>query len=122
MGDTIDDAIDDTMDMRSVSTILITHTDKWVKHFHKKLIFKTLTDEHVLRLLFLQKIKKAKDLNDSIKIYIDDIELDDMKLHLKLKHILKYEADAFNIKIIDINDSVNIDEIEFYNRIICSRQ
>jgi hypothetical protein len=122
MGDTIDDIVDNMMDMATVSTILITQTDKRVKHFHKKLIFKTLTDEHVLRLLFLQKIKKAKDLNDSIKIYIDDIELDDMKLHLKLKNILKYEADTYNIKIIDINDSVDVEEIEFYNRIICSRQ
>ena len=122
MGDTIDDIVDNIMDMKTVSTILITQTDKWVKHFHKKLIFKTLTDEHVLRILFLQKIKKAKDLNDSIKIYIDDIELDDMKLHLKLKNILKYEADTYNIKIIDINDSVDVEEIEFYNRIICSRQ
>ncbi len=110
------------MDIYSVSTILITSKDKWKKYFNRKLIFDTLTDEHVLRLLFLQKIKIAKNLKDSIKIYTDDIELDDMKLHLKLKNILKYEADTLNIKIIDINTSVNIEEIEFYNRIVSSQK
>ena len=36
--------------------ILVTNQSKWNDIFHTKLIFKTLTDEHILRILFLQKI------------------------------------------------------------------
>tara|TARA_B100000683_G_C12282560_1_gene470536 strand:- start:123 stop:455 length:333 start_codon:yes stop_codon:yes gene_type:complete len=106
------------IDISSVSSILISNESGWKKHFHDKLVFDTLTDEHVLRILFLQKIKKAKELNDVIKIYMDNIELDDIELHPKLKNILKYESDNYNIKILDINETVNLEEIQYYNKIV----
>jgi len=96
--------------------ILITNQSKWNNIFHTKLIFKTLTDEHVLRILFLQKIKISKSINDIVKIYLDDIELDEMNIHPKLLAILKYESCRYNIEIININNGYNIDEVREFNK------
>jgi len=98
------------------SVILVTSRNKWKDKFHKKLVFSTLTDEHILRLLMLQKIKISRNLSDTIKIYIDDIILDDMSIHKKLLNILKYKASDFNITIIDINNEIDEEEINLYNQ------
>ena len=97
------------------SVLLITERIKWKSLFHSKLIFSTLTDEHVIRLLLLQKIKLNKDISDTIKIYLDDLELEEFNLNSKLFNILKYKADQYNIKIIDINIQIDKDEISDYN-------
>lgn len=100
----------------STGVILITkNKNKWKDVFNDNLIFDTLTDEHVLRILFLQKIKIAKSLNDKIKIYLDEIELDDFNLTYKLYSILKYKSDDYNIEILDIDNGYNFDEIIEYN-------
>tara|TARA_B100000575_G_scaffold294610_1_gene312168 strand:+ start:8385 stop:8711 length:327 start_codon:yes stop_codon:yes gene_type:complete len=106
------------------SVLLITRGTKWKSLFHSKLIFTTLTDEHVLRLLLLQKIKLNKGIQDTIKIYLDDLELEEFDLNPKLFNILKYSADQYNINIIDINIQIDKDEISNYNKIVslkCSK-
>jgi hypothetical protein len=98
------------------SVLLITEGTQWNSLFHPKLIFKTLTDEHILRLLLLQKIKRDQSLSDTIKIYLDNIELGDMNISPKLYHILKYECDTYHIKILDIHTEIDRGEIEEYNK------
>ena len=53
--------------MTHISSLLISKSDKYNDIFHSKLIFPTLTDEHVVRLVMLQKIKIARKLDDKIK-------------------------------------------------------
>ena len=101
-----------------VACIIITNNDKWNNIFHPKLIFSTLSDEHILRILFLQKIKIAKSINDVVKIYLDDIDLDDMNISPKLYAILKYESFKYNIEICDICNGYDINQIKSYNKII----
>tara|TARA_B100000073_G_C23289282_1_gene393871 strand:- start:131 stop:442 length:312 start_codon:yes stop_codon:yes gene_type:complete len=97
--------------------ILITETSsKWENIFNKRIIFKTLTDEHILRILFMQKIKLAKEINEYVTIYLDNIELEEFNIHSKLYKILKYEADDYMIKLIDIENGYNQEEIEEYNK------
>tara|TARA_B100001094_G_C17838797_1_gene626915 strand:+ start:376 stop:705 length:330 start_codon:yes stop_codon:yes gene_type:complete len=98
--------------------IIITNNEKWNSIFHPKLIFSILSDEHILRILFLQKIKIAKSIKNVIKIYLDDIDLDDMNISSKLYGILKYESFKYNIEICDICNGYDIDEIKSYNKII----
>ena len=98
--------------MTTVSTILISKTNEYSDIFDSKLIFKELTDEHVVRLVMLQKIKKARQLDDSIKIYLNKLELEDLNLNKKLLDLLKYEANAFNISVLDITNGFNSDEIK----------
>ena len=98
--------------MTSVSTILISKTNEYSDIFHNRLIFKELSDEHVVRLVMLQKIKIAKNLNNKIKIYLNKIELDELNLNEKLYNLLKYESDTFNICILDITDGFDSDEIK----------
>tara|TARA_B100000963_G_C22639677_1_gene679714 strand:+ start:2873 stop:3211 length:339 start_codon:yes stop_codon:yes gene_type:complete len=105
--------------MPDISNILVTFSIKKSKYssiFNDKLVFETLTDEHVLRLVMLQKIKKARNLEDIIKIYLDKCELDDFNLNSKLHNLLKYESSVFNINILNIEDGYNKEEIENYNR------
>lgn len=104
--------------MATVSTILISKTSEYSDIFDGKLIFKELTDEHIVRLVMLQKIKKAKQLDDSIKIYLNKLELEDFNLNKKLLDLLKYEAYVFNISVLDITNGFNSDEIkECSNRV-----
>tara|TARA_B100001093_G_scaffold319891_1_gene305166 strand:- start:234 stop:569 length:336 start_codon:yes stop_codon:yes gene_type:complete len=105
--------------MPDISNIIITFNkskSKYSSFFNEKLVFETLTDEHVLRLVMLQKIKKAKSLEDVIKIYLDKCELDDFNLNSKLHNLLKYESSVFNIKLINTEDGLDMDEIEKYNK------
>tara|TARA_Y100000389_G_C17349068_1_gene457433 strand:- start:707 stop:1039 length:333 start_codon:yes stop_codon:yes gene_type:complete len=98
--------------MSTVSTILISKTSEYSDIFDDKLIFKELTDEHVVRLVMLQKIKKAKQLDDSIKIYLNKLELEDLNLNQKLLDLLKYESGVFNIAVLDISEGFNSKEIK----------
>ncbi len=98
--------------------LIITNSDKWKNIFHKKLIFSNLTDEHILRILFLQKIKKAKKLNEVITIYLDNIELDEMNINPKLLAILKYQSDLYNIHICNTCNGYNEEQIKIYSKII----
>lgn len=73
--------------MTHISSLLISKTDKYNDIFHSKLIFPTLTDEHVVRLVMLQKIKIARKLDDKIKIYLHKCELEDSSVLEKLKEL-----------------------------------
>ena len=95
--------------------IIITNDKKWDDIFNKNLIFKTLTNEHTLRILFMQKIKIAKGVKETVKIYMDNIELDDFDLVPKLYNILKYESNEYMIEFLDIDDGYNKEEIDNYN-------
>lgn len=102
--------------MTHISSLLISKTDKYNDIFHSKLIFPTLTDEHVVRLVMLQKIKIARKLDDKIKIYLHKCELEDLGLNTKLYNLLNYESNIFNIEIINIEDGYNKDEIIEYSK------
>lgn len=95
--------------------LLITDTKPEGDDFHPKLIFNTLTDEHVLRLLMLQNIKISQSIDDYIQIYFRNLSIDDMPLHPKLSHILKYQADDYQIKLLDYNDIVDYTNIREYS-------
>tara|TARA_B100000401_G_scaffold438231_1_gene385976 strand:- start:805 stop:1134 length:330 start_codon:yes stop_codon:yes gene_type:complete len=98
--------------------LIITKNNKWDNIFHRKLIFNTLTDEHILRLLFLQKIKIAKKLDESITIYLDNIELDEMSINPKLFAILKYQADIYNIHVRNTCNGYDEEQIKSYSKTI----
>jgi len=101
----------------STAILLITgNREKWENIFNAKLVFNKLTDEHVLRILFLQKIKKSRNLQDNIKIYLDNYDLEDFDIADKLYSLLRYKASDYNIQILDIEDGYNIDEITSYNK------
>tara|TARA_Y100001970_G_C13482696_1_gene485173 strand:+ start:44 stop:367 length:324 start_codon:yes stop_codon:yes gene_type:complete len=95
--------------------IIITNDIKWEDIFNKNLIFKTLTNEHTLRILFMQKIKLAKGIKETVKVYMDNVELDEFNLEPKLYNILKYEANNYMIEFLDINDGYDKKEIDNYN-------
>jgi len=96
--------------------IIITNDRKWDDIFNKSLIFKTLTNEHILRILFMQKIKIARGIREAVKIYMDNFELDDFNLNPKLHNILKYEANEYMIRLLDIDDGYDKEEIDNYNK------
>ena len=96
--------------------IIITNDNKWDDIFTKSLIFKTLTNEHALRILFMQKIKIAKGVKETVKIYMDNVELDEFNLDPKLHNILKYEANEYMIEFLDTDDGYNKEEIDNYNK------
>ena len=101
----------------SNGVLLITkHSYKWNSIFNEKLIFNELTDEHILRILFLQKIKISQDINDRIKIYLDDCDLDSFNISEKLYKILKYSNESYNIDIQDIEHGYDLEEIRLYNK------
>lgn len=63
-------------------------------------IFRTLTDEHITKILLLQKMKSATATPTPIFICWDaSIELDDLResIHPKLYAILRYTADSYGI-------------------------
>jgi len=104
--------------MSHISTLLISKSDKFNDIFHSKLIFTNLADEHVLRLIMLQKIKISRKLDDRIKIYLHNFELEDFELNDKLYKLLKYQSGVFNIDILNIENGYNKEEIiEYSNKI-----
>ena len=102
--------------MSHISSLLISKSDKFNDIFHSKLIFSELTDEHVVRLIMLQKIKLAKKLDDKIKIYLHNIELEDLDLNDKLYKLLKYEGGTFNIEVLNIENGFDKEEIVEYSK------
>ena len=100
-----------------IGIVLVTENkEKWRTVFNEKLIFSTLTDEHILRILFLQKIKISQSIDDIVKIYLDDLTLEDFTVSQKLYKILKYSSNEYNLKILDINNGYNIEEVNIYNK------
>lgn len=102
--------------------LIVTKNDTWSNIFHEKIIFNSLTDEHILRLLFLQKIKIGKKLNESITIYLDNIELDEMNINPKLLAILKYQSDIYNIHIRNICNGYDEEQIKLYSKTILNNK
>jgi hypothetical protein len=99
------------------SVILITEDkDKWNGVFHEKLIFSKLTDDHVLRLLTLQKIRKHNKIDSKLIIYLDNLDLDEFGLHPKLYTILNNCSSLYNVKILDTSDGINNCVIDVYNK------
>lgn len=88
----------------------------WDNLFNKKLIFNTLTDEHVLRILFMQKIKIAKNIKEYVTIYLDKYEIEDFSLNSKLYTILKYQSSDYLINIKDIDEGYDKIYIEKYSK------
>ena len=102
------------------SHIIITLNKNYNNIFHKKTIFNILTNEHFLKLLFLQKIKIKSNNFTKIIIYLDDIELSDFNLNPKLLNIAKYSSENFgiffkNADIIESNKKKIIEYSKFIN-------
>jgi hypothetical protein len=73
-----------------------------IQHFGKEYSFPKLTDEHLTKLLLLQKINKTANRQTIINIYLDDdIDIDDFEysLHPKLFTIIKYHSINYGIFI-----------------------
>jgi hypothetical protein len=78
-----------------------------IKKYGEKYSFKELTNEHLTKLILLQKINIASNRQTQIYIHLDsEIEIDDFreKLHPKLFNILKYTIQDFNIFINKIDE------------------
>jgi hypothetical protein len=77
-----------------------------IQKYGEKYSFKELTDEHITKLILLQKINKHSNRDTQINIWLDEeFELDDFKdkLNPKLFQILKYTAkEDYNIIIKNI--------------------
>ena len=84
--------------------------ENWTNIFHSQLIFNTLTDAHLLQIVFMQKIKNFTHRTSKVSIILDELELDDFNLHNKLYSIAKYTGDIYGIKIIEM-DSDNKSDI-----------
>jgi len=95
--------------------IITKESDKWINHFNKKLIFNTLTDEHLLKLFTLQKIKYFTCRKSMINIYIDDFELEEFKLNPKLYTLLKYHNDKYGVNLFYINNPSELSDEELNN-------
>lgn len=98
--------------------IIITKSiDKW-SIINPCLIFPTLDDNHLLQLIFLQKIKLHTCRLSSLFIILDDLDLDDFTLHPKLYNILKYTApESYNIHLVYLDDSSTTDFNKMLNDI-----
>jgi hypothetical protein len=73
--------------------------------FGKNFCFTKLTNEHLTKLILMQKINKSVNRNTRIIINLHtDIELDDFSdtLHPKIINILKYTSEDYNISIINL--------------------
>lgn len=86
------------------------HTERvktLIDKYGDKFSFKELTDEHLTKLILLQKINKYSLRDTHIYIHLDreiDIEDFENKLHPKLYQILKYTIEDYDIYIKKIND------------------
>ena len=79
--------------------------------FHQKLIFNTLSNEHLTRLLIMQKIKNTSGNPTSITLYLHNFEITDFNLNKKLLNLIeqkKYRINYKNINLIDDKDVINI--------------
>ena len=85
--------------------ILITkNKDKFVSIFHPKTMFETLSDTHLLKLFFLQKIKIAANNPTKLCIYLYDLDLEDFNLNPKLLYIAKHCSEPMNVFFLDSNN------------------
>lgn len=76
-----------------------------IDKFGKNFCFTKLTDEHMTKLILMQKINKSVNRETHVTINLhNDIELDDFSdtLHPKILNILKYTSEDYNITIKNI--------------------
>ena len=77
-------------------------------------IFHTLSDEHITKLILLQKMKMNSNVNVQTPIFLcwhESRELDDLKdkIHPKLYAILQYTADTYGIIHRRIDELTDVD-------------
>jgi hypothetical protein len=75
---------------------------KNIERYGREYSFTKLTNEHLTKLLLLQKINKTANRYTIINIILEeDIDIDDLKndLHPKLYTILKYHLNDYGIFI-----------------------
>ena len=78
--------------------------------FHDKLIFNTLTNEHLTRIFVMQKIKQAAKNPTQTTIYFHNCKLEDFNLNKKLTNFIKEHKYSVYIKnIADVSDQDIID-------------
>jgi hypothetical protein len=98
------------------SHIIITKNIQKFKDFdwiHNNTIFNTLTNEHFVKLIFLQKIKVASNHDTKIHIYIDNnIDIETFNLHPKLLNIARTK-NIYNIIFKSTNDIIKKDLNEY---------
>ena len=84
--------------------------------FHEKIIFNTITDEHLTKIFVLQKIKRKADNPTSMTIYFHNNTIDSYNLHKKLVKMLEEkELDVSYKYINDITDE-DIIQIATYSK------
>lgn len=84
--------------------------------FHDKIIFKTITDEHLTKIFILQKIKRKANNPTSMTIYFHNRTIDSYNLHKKLvKMLQEKELDVSYKYITDITDQ-DIIQIATYSK------
>lgn len=98
--------------------IIVTKTpEKYKEIFHKKIIFTSLTEEYMLKLMFLQKMKQKVNNFTSINIYLEDFKLDDFNFSSKLNNLISSKLNELMIHFKDIK-YLNLKEIKQYNNFI----
>tara|TARA_B110000208_G_scaffold47918_1_gene63447 strand:+ start:1734 stop:2084 length:351 start_codon:yes stop_codon:yes gene_type:complete len=91
-------------------------TMEWI---HNDILFNTLTDEHFIKLIFLQKIKKTSNHDTKIYIYLDtDISITGFNLNPKLDYIAKHTHKLYGIIFKDISDIDKTELIKYKKHII----
>ena len=96
--------------------IITENKEKWKNIFHEKIIFDKLTNDHALRLLTLQKIRKHNNIDSKLVIYLDNLDLDDFDLHPKLYRILNNCESMYNVKIKDASEFVDDNKVKEFNK------
>ena len=82
--------------------------------FHQKLIFNTLSNEHLVRLLLMQKIKKTSGNPTYITLYLHNYEINDFNLDKKLLKIIEQKNYRIKFKNINLIDDKDVIEIATY--------
>ena len=86
--------------------------------FHEKIIFNTLTDEHLTKIFILQKIKRKASNPTNMTIYLHNLDLDTFKINPKLITMLKNNQLDVNIKNINTITEKDIIDIATYSKFI----
>ena len=87
----------------SDSYIIITQHKNNFSYFNDKTIFNTLTNEHIIKILILQKIKNSGNVKTSINIFLDNFKLKDFNLNDKVMELLE-NSDKYHIYFKGINE------------------
>ena len=76
------------MTSNSDSYILISKNIDKFDYFHPKTLFNTLTNDHIIKILLLQKMRLKGNIKNKVFIYLDNLNLDDFRLNEKVLNIL----------------------------------